>query len=377
MRRHLFVAILSFGFLWLSGALVWAAHYWSIGTAAANGGGDYACADVDSDDRPHISYHGIGGMTLMHAWWNGSTWATETVDGTALSIHPWTCVVVDSTDRPHICYSAYWAGPKYELRHARWDGSSWLFDTVEATATTTLYKSLALDSGDRPRIAYQDFQLKTLKYAVWTGASWSIGTVDSTGSVGYFCSLALTRKAPQDQARIAYYDSTNGVLKYAAWTGSAWAFQTVVSNGHWPSLALDSNDDARIAYTDRTTNSLQFAAWNGASWDISTVDAVTDYGHAKPSLALDASDHPRIAYNSGTAGALSLKYAEWTGTAWETETIDTTDSGHKIWYDSTSLALTAAGDPQISYLTSDPIGITWVHLQYAVTRGPLAVRWPR
>jgi hypothetical protein len=373
MRRSVLVAIPLLASLCLCGAVVWAAHYWYIQTADANGG-DYSCTDLSSSDYPHISYQGYGTGTLSHAWWNGGAWATETVDGTTSFISGETSLVLDSGGHPHISYAGTWVAPTYhrELRYARWDGSSWGISTVEVQAKLTLYNSLALDSSDHAHIAYQDYNLYDLKYAVWSGSTWNIQTVDSAGFVGVECSLTLTRKEPKDQARIAYVDATTDVLKYAAWTGSAWAFQTVASNGLAPSLVLDSSDDPRIAYVDSVTNSLRFAAWNGASWDISTVDTSAS-SYTKPSLALDAAGLPRIAYTTNRQG--DLRYAEWTGTAWETETIDASDSIHMVWY-RVSLALTAAGDPQISYPTQDPQA-QWGHLQYAVTRGPLAVRWPR
>jgi len=77
--------------------------------------------------------------------------------------------------------------------------------------------SLAIDSFNNPHISYLDANYD-LKYAKWTGSSWDIQTVDSIGMVGLYTSLALDSL---DNPHISYYDFTNGDLKYAFYSNTA------------------------------------------------------------------------------------------------------------------------------------------------------------
>ena len=63
--------------------------------------------------------------------------------------------------------------------------------TVDSSAKSGYYSSLALDKEDKASISYQDYANNDLKYAKWTGSSWDIQTVESTGSTGYSTSLTL------------------------------------------------------------------------------------------------------------------------------------------------------------------------------------------
>ena len=82
-------------------------------------------------------------------------------------------------------------------------------DSANDTGWTT---SLALDSGEKPHIAYYKLTTGDLKYAKLVGPTWETETVDSAGDVGDFCSLKLDSN---DDPHISYYDSDNEDLKYA------------------------------------------------------------------------------------------------------------------------------------------------------------------
>lgn len=75
------------------------------------------------------------------------------------------------------------------------------------------------------------------------------------------------------------------------------------------------------------------------TWSVETVDE-----HASgPSLALDAAGYPQISYGKDN----ELKHARWTGSDWVIETVDSSTAGLGSW--STSLALDSSGNPQIAY----------------------------
>jgi len=117
-------------------------------------------------------------------------------------------IALDGAGNPHISYID---DTNFYLKYARWNGTSWITETVDTTWYIAYFVSLGLDSADNPHISYYG-GISDLRYASWNGTSWITETVDSTGSVGWGCSLALDAEG---NPHISYRDSTNGVLKYA------------------------------------------------------------------------------------------------------------------------------------------------------------------
>lgn len=92
--------------------------------------------------------------------------------------------------------------------------------TIDRTADTGNYNSMALDSSDGPRISYYDYSL----------------ALDSAG-----------------KPHTAYYDTTNRDLKYASRNGSSWVKQTVdntYGTGRHCSIGLDDTGNPHICYVN-------------------------------------------------------------------------------------------------------------------------------
>jgi hypothetical protein len=189
-----------------------------------------------------------------------------------------------------------------------WAGE-WHVETVDSEHDG-LYNSLALDSSGYPHISYYDFSNSAFKYARWNGSTWQIQTVDASGDVGLYTSLALDSL---DHPHISYFNGTSEDLKYARWNGDIWCKETVDSNGDvgwYTSLVVDPSDNTHIAYYDKTNGALKYAHWNGSSWQTRTIDSAGDVGQYT-SLVLDSSGNPHISYYD--EGNTSLKYAYWEG----------------------------------------------------------------
>ena len=289
--------------------------------------GLHTCLALDENSNPHISYYGSG--NLKYAYYNGSSWHSETVD----SVLVWnTSLALDKSGNPHICYFDWLS---YNLKYAYYDGS-WHKETVDNISAGVGGISLVLDKNDTPHICYYDWSNGDLKYTYYNG-SWHTETVDNVSNLLGNTSLALDKNG---NPHFSYYDWVKGDLKYAFY------YITVDSSGDvgwYTSLALDENDNPHISYYDNTNGNLKYAYYyNG--WYTITVDYGDDVGRYT-SLALDNSDNPHISYYDNSNG--DLKYAYYDG-SWHREIIDS--NGDVGWY--TFLALDKNGSPHISYYDS-------------------------
>jgi len=276
---------------------------------------------LDASDNPHIAYGNEDNNKLAYIHWDGFSWQKQEFDfGTGPDAW-FTSIDLDSQGRPHIASVTYLALPRIDIWYTYWDGSAWhseKVDTVNGLRGVWMFVSIAIDSQDRPHIAYYANGAGTLRYAYWD-AVWQVQTVDPVPSVGQGCSIALDS---QDRPHISYYDSTNGDLKYAYWDGSSWQVQTVESTGDdvgaYTSIAVDSMDRPHIAFSDVTNTRLRYTCWDGAAWQTQTVQSSIDVLY--PSIALDSLDRPYIAYRFDASDRLRCAY--WDGAAWQRETVD-------------------------------------------------------
>ncbi len=171
---------------------------------------------VDSSNRPHISYTDFDNYTLKYAWWDGLSWNISTVDraGGISWANP-TSIRLDTFGRPHIAYYAgVWSGPM-EIRHASWNGASWVFEAAAGMRDFSGFDSLSLrlDSSDRPSIAYTNHTYG-LSYTSKRGGSWTVENIDMGGAsvMGNGASLALDSAGTP---HVSYVDEAYYVLKYA------------------------------------------------------------------------------------------------------------------------------------------------------------------
>ncbi len=176
---------------------------------------------------------------------------------------------------------------------------------------------------------------------------WEITEVDTAGATGFETSLALDSL---DRPHIAYYDKDQTALRYARLDGSVWSTITIdgaVSNtGNTPSLALDSAGFPVIAYQDVDALSLRLARFDGANWNYEDVDAGGDTGYY-PALALDSENYPRIAYYDGFT--MSYKYAYNGPGGWGYSFIAPRNGSSTI---EISLILTGADTPHVLYVAN-------------------------
>jgi len=283
-----------------------------------------------------------------------------------------TSTVVDPSGTQHIAYYDAVAG---NLKYAKGSGSSWTYQTVDATGDVGKYTSIALTTSNTPVISYYDASNGDLKLATFTGVVWSTQTVPDplAHDVGMYSSLVLKSDNPQ----IAYYDKTNGDLEFASYSGSAWSFTTIDPSaadvGSYASLAYDSTlDILHVSYQNTTVGSLKYGqSVAGGVWTTNTVDSPAGVTTGLyTSIAVDPSNsHVGISYMD--SNTQSVHYAEGTsgGVFAPADLVVVQASVGTVSGQSTSLGFSATG-PAISYGVNDGSqhlefasrsGATWSH----------------
>lgn len=198
-----------------------------------------------------------------------------------------------------------------------WDNPEWeplMVDSFGGLSTNTGL-SVAVDSHDRPHVAYYALRGADLRYAVRTGTTWSTETVDDHQVVGPDCSIALDG---DDLPHICYYDKTNEELEYARRNGTGWDIETVDwlgIVGVGTSIAIGPDGDPYMAYVGARTLRCAHRAEDG--WNITLVDEVEGHIYT-PSVTVDDNGDPHILY----FGVGTVKHAFRTDGNWTLEQVD-------------------------------------------------------
>lgn len=231
----------------------------------------------------------------------------------------------------------------------------WSKETVDSTGDVGAWASLAMDSANQPRIAYEDRATRDLKYAAYSGGEWSLQTVDgSTDIVGQNASLSIDS---QDRPHIAYQNFSNTTLRYAYYNGTAWQLETADTNSYLQfSLAVNDENRPLISAFNHNTFDLNLAERGVTDWSVTTLSESKQSGY-HTSLALDAAGNPWISCFNVTDSQLML--AKRISGVWEFEAVD---SGSSFRF--TSLELDSLGRPHVSYYD-----VTLGNIKYAYYDG--------
>jgi len=221
------------------------------------------------------------------------------------------------------------------------------------------FHALALDSADRPHIAYFDAHTGSLAYATLAagpgGDMWRYDVIDS-GDVGRNVAIALDSA---DRPTVSYYDSAGDALKVATLVGGVWTTETVAEGGNHGSIAIGPDDQPRVSYS--VESQLYYAQRSGGLWQIEPVGLPGSLWVTDTSLALDSSGAAHIAYCLDDNIAGHIRYARWAGANnWIIEPVadgDMVDSPR-------ALALDSAGRPYLAYRLPVRISIKPYHIDF-------------
>jgi hypothetical protein len=296
-------------------------------------------------------------------------WHIELVDDDGL-VGKDASLALDSADRPHVAYMYQPAsGVGYSLKFAHRDETGWSVEVVDDEGDVGWSCSLALDSLDLPHISYWDARdeahdlTEDLNYAYYDGSSWHIQTVESEGKAGRISSLALDSL---DRPHISYtYQPESGVmhLRYAWFDGLEWQIETVDSEGRVGdvcSLALDSFEHPHIGYRDCINENLKYAYYDGTGWHVETADSEWGTSHSI-SLTLDSQNHPHIGHALMWPGIRDIKYSYYNGFEWHNELLD-----YEGRVGGPSLDLDSVDHPHIAYRDMDASDLMYTYYDGAV-----------
>ncbi len=178
---------------------------WNLTLLDSSGNFRYTSLSIDWRDWYHISYEDLDANDLRYAYWNGSAWKIEKAD-TEGDVGSWTSIRVDKNGTPHI---GYYDNGRKKLKYATKLNVAWNTTLIDDTNGPGI--SLDLDSSGHPHISYpsRDYNVK---HAWWNGSAWLNETVDNSSIIGELSSMRIDDR---DEIHISYWDRTRMIVKYA------------------------------------------------------------------------------------------------------------------------------------------------------------------
>lgn len=307
---------------------------WTIEGIDSNGTGSYSSLHFDKEGNAHVSYivDDLGHL-LKYAFWDHveDKWFTMAIDEGA----SFCSLTLDSHQRPHISYADYGTASGSHLKYARWDGAKWRKETIPVDSDIIAYNtSVALDANDRPSISFyeyrgakgSDFRIR-LRVVSWNGRYWEVRTVDGTAGSGKFNSMAAD---PHGRLLLAYanVDSLTAGARFAIWDGRIWKTEVVddmASNqlhtvGYSLAMALDKTGTPHLSYLDIDVSLVKYATLANGHWVTEVVGFTGKPLSDRNSIAVDEDGRPYITYYDGRYGQLHLAHKH--GTGWGVEIVD-------------------------------------------------------
>ena len=331
--------------------------------------GRFTSLALNAKGNPVVSYHDLTNRDLKLLRCNDSTCdANEpgniyVLDSTGM-VGTYTSLALDSSGKPVVSYYDSSNGVLKLLHCISSDCANSSVSIPESSSGVGMYSSLALDAAGNPVVSYYDDSNGDLKLLhcddpSCTGdESGNISTPDTTDDVGLYTSLVLDHAG---RSVISYYASNSGLKLLHCDDPNCKGNESgniVVADkgevGWFSSLALDAAGNPVISYYDFSNGDLKILHCDDPncagdeSKNITTPDTAGDVG-SYTSLALDNKGNPVVSYFDTTNGDLRLLHCDDPNCADdENDDISTVDTTGTVGL-YTSLVLSAAGNPVVSY----------------------------
>ncbi|GEM_PF-1382492 len=354
----------------------WGNYDYATGPVVDAGGtsdvGRYASLALEIDTTfgiayPHVAYYNATDPGLMYRYWNPSLstpgWADRggnPVFNNTDDDGRWCSLALDSADRPHIAYFST-DGSMDEVCYTYWTGANWNpaysvdGDTLNPVGPDL---SLYLDAADHPHIVYYRNDAE-LWYGHDPGTGWSTVKVDGSGAVGLWASIhGPTGSSFPGVAYVERYDQNPEMyrLRFARKTASAWS-RRFVDIGRSAEVdepyALEVAPDGNLFFSSQG----KVRVLNTGSAPVKPAGVTVLPAHVKTIAGMPAS-HSDVAYDGVTLHVAYTspstgkpKYASGCpGNYFDRQEIPdaaTTSASH------VSIALDAMNQPHIAYYSHD------------------------
>jgi hypothetical protein len=261
----------------------------------------------------HVFYSNDGTGDLRHGWYDGAAWHFQTLDGGGGLGGRLDAAVgsgISTTTFGGALYVSYVDRTHIDVRLARFNGSSWSFQTLDGAGG--LGGRVDGDVGYNTRAAVFDGHLHvfsffldpfvepdlgerifgTVRQATRSGTGWTVRNVADINCCFDRQSLAVTRVT--DDSVFLFFQNF-GVksinLRYREWNGVAWISETpnaMVEDAGFEFEDIGTGASA-VTFDGRPfvyyhgfgnpfiPDGVRQAAWNGSSWDMVTLGV--DFGH--------------------------------------------------------------------------------------------------
>jgi len=160
--------------------------------------GQYTAAQPDGVALQAF-YYDATAHSLRHARWDGTAWTCETLDGTGASTPGSTTddvgqYISTATTADGHFHVFYLDATTHRLRHANFDGSAWTFEDLDGPGvagaagrtahTVGSYTAAAPNApGNTIEVLYSDDTAHSLRHGRYDGSAWTFETIDGTGAL--------------------------------------------------------------------------------------------------------------------------------------------------------------------------------------------------
>jgi len=324
---------------------------WDISTVMEFSGKS-SCA-LDSQGTIHIGFIDLMEGDVKYAKLTDDGWDIETVDS-GNHVTQYTSIAIDSNDRPHMAYcynSSEMNMEDKQLVYAKRSEDGWSTEILATGLLTGSPFSLTLDSEDRPYICAYNFTEYLNEYGWFDYIPLSVKCVyfngsqwniETVDSQGYIGSGCSITMDSNDRPHMTYIDHSYGDLKYAFFNGSQWVKDIVDTDDSVRWYTSIVTDSMDLPHIAYYNDTLKYASLSNGQWSISTLDP-QDYVGVFGSLYLDRRDQPHISYYDADNG--DLKYTYNKNGSWMTITVDEDQSVGLF----SSLVVDLENDPHIFY----------------------------
>ena len=271
------------------------------------------------------SVHNNSGTTsynLRYSYHNGTAWVYEDIkdyrdsnwaSGSYYRTGYSNQIRLNSTEVPHVVfYEDYYDDVYISVRENGTWSSSQVDDNGGYYSGAHRGASLAIDSVDGLHVAFYGWDYYALEYA-YKGpgdSSWTKTVVHDQGNhlIGYSTSIAVDSS---NRPHIAYLDGGNYDLEYSYLTSSnQWITRTTVTpatTGYYPSIAVGDNGDVFFAYHDASYSDLDFAVIRTGAPTTETVAALGSHAYGL-GFSVDSGGSRHLSTYNGSDSAVSLLY---------------------------------------------------------------------